>query len=152
MPRLATLLLALLPLPLLAADHHHHGQPKDPRTAIAVNTEEAAHLRGEMRGFLNSVQQIVAGAADNDMKRVAEAAQAAGMAAAHDVPAGLRAKLPLAFKHMGHTIHTGFDDLARDAASLGDPNLAMKQLGQVMTTCTGCHATYRLEVRATTKR
>lgn len=142
-------LLALLPLPILAAEHdHHHGQPPDPRQPLVMSAEEAAHLRLEMRTFLTGVQQIVTGAAHNDMPMVAAAAQSAGMAAAHQVPAALRAKLPLEFTQLGHAIHTGFDDLARDAASMADPNLAMRQLGQVMQNCTSCHAAFRIETAA----
>jgi mono/diheme cytochrome c family protein len=149
MPRLSALLLSLFAtLPALAAeaDHHHHGPtPRESRQALALNAEEAAHLRLEMRTFLSGVQQIVAGAAANDMPLVAKSAQALGMAAAHEVPASLRQKLPLAFKKLGNATHMGFDDLARDAASMADPGLALQQLGRVMTNCVSCHATYRIE-------
>jgi hypothetical protein len=149
--RLLLLLLALpFALPVLAAeaahqDAHQHGQSLEKRKPIVLNAGEAAHVRLEMRTFLTGVQKIVTGAAHNDMRMVAEAAQSAGMAAAHDVPAGLRQKLPAEFKKLGHATHTGFDDLARDAASMADPNLAMKQLGQVMQNCISCHAMFRIE-------
>ncbi len=97
-----------------------------------------------MRLFLTSVQKIVTAAAYNDMKVVAEAAGESGMAAAHNVPAGLREKLPLEFKKLGHATHEGFDDLARDAASMADGNLALKQLGKLMQNCVSCHATFRI--------
>ncbi len=142
------LLLALIATPLAAADHAHHadhGTSLEQREAIPVTAEEKAHIHQEMRTFLTTTQHIVTGAAANDMKRVAEAARAAGMAAAHEVPAGLRARLPLAFKKLGQATHVGFDDLARDAESLGDANHALKQLGQVMDNCASCHALYRLE-------
>ena len=42
--------------------------------------EEAAHLRQEMRVFLNSVQKIVTAAAHNDMKVVADISTEAGQA------------------------------------------------------------------------
>lgn len=148
MSRLSTFLLALCAsLPVLAADagHHHHGQSADARTPIALTDEEAAHIRQEMRAFLSGVQQIVTGAANKDMNTVAESARAQGMAAAHEVPASLRRKLPLEFKKLGNATHVGFDDLARDAASLGDADHALKQLGQVMRNCVSCHATFRLE-------
>lgn len=142
------LLLALIATPLFAADHAHHadhGNTLEQRKAIPVTAEEKAHIHLEMRTFLATTQQIVTGVAANDMRLVAAAARAAGMAAAHEVPAGLRARLPLAFKKLGHATHLGFDDLARDAESLGDANHALKQLGQVMDNCTSCHAVYRLE-------
>ena len=143
--RLLMPLIAFSAAPALAAEVGHHDKPADHRKAIALNAEEAAHIRLEMRTFLSGVQKIVTGAAHNDMKMVAEAAESVGMAAAHEVPARLREKLPLEFKKLGHATHTGFDDLARDAASMADPGLAMKQLGQVMSNCVSCHATFRIE-------
>jgi hypothetical protein len=146
MPRLPTLLLCLAAaLPAQAAEPGHHGKPADARKPLVLTAEEAVHVRLEMRVFLASVQKIVTAAAHNDMKVVAEAAREAGLAAAHEVPASLRQKLPLEFRQLGHATHTGFDDLARDAESMADANLAQKQLGQVMKHCVSCHALYRVE-------
>lgn len=146
MKRATALLLALTTLPAFAAEpaHQHPGKSVEYRKPIPLNAEEAAHVRLEMRLFLTSVQKIVTAAAYNDMKVVAEAAGESGMAAAHNVPAGLREKLPLEFKKLGHATHEGFDDLARDAASMADGNLALKQLGKLMQNCVSCHATYRI--------
>lgn len=156
MSRLLVLLIALsAPLFTLAADAGHHHPPAgmpEHRSLLRLDAEEAAHLRLEMRLFLSSVHKIVSGVAHNDMRMVAEAAQSAGMAAAHEVPAGLRQKLPAEFRKLGHLTHVGFDDLARDAASMADANLALRQLDQIMSNCISCHATYRVEpVKATRK-
>lgn len=122
MPRWPFFLLASIPFVAAAAEsQHHHGKSVEQRKPLVLKVEEAAHLRLEMRLFLSAVQKIVTGAAHNDMKMVAEAAGSVGMAAAHDVPAGLREKLPLDFKKLAHATHTGFDDLARDAASMATP-------------------------------
>lgn len=149
---LALPLLVFAALPALAAEaahDHDHGHPPaqslEYRQALMLDAEEAAHIRLEMRGFLSGVQKIVTGAAHDDMKMVAEAASTLGMAAAHEVPPQLRRKLPLEFRKLGYATHTGFDDLARDAASMGDANLALRQLGRVMSNCVSCHATYRIE-------
>lgn len=142
------LILALSALstgPALAADHAHHGKPVEHRKAIKLNAEEKAHIHMEMRLFLSTVQKIVTAAAADDLKTVGEAAREAGMAAAHEVPGKLREKLPMEFRKMGHATHQGFDDLARDAESLGDANHALKQLGSVMSNCVSCHAVYRIE-------
>lgn len=144
MSRLLPLLLVLTATPALAADPAH-GKPADPRRPLPLTAGEAAHVRLEMRVFLSSVQKVVTAAAHNDMKVVAEAAREAGMAAAHEVPATLRQKLPAEFRQLGHATHTGFDDLARDAESMADANLALKQLGQVMKNCVTCHAAFRIE-------
>jgi len=138
-------LLAFIATPLCAADHAHHGKSLEQREPIRLTVEEKAHIHAEMRLFLSATQKIVTGASANDMKTVAEAAREAGMAAAHEVPGKLREKLPLQFKKLGHATHQGFDDLARDADSLGDASHALKQLGQVMRNCVSCHAMYRIE-------
>jgi cytochrome c556 len=143
--RALPILLALYAVPLCAAEHAHH--PLEQRKAIRLTAEEKAHIHLEMRLFLSGTQKIVAAASANDMKTVAEAAHELGMAAAHEVPAGLRERLPLEFKKLGHATHQGFDDLARDAESLGDANHALGQLGRVMSNCVSCHAMYRLETR-----
>ncbi|PIV88251.1 MAG: hypothetical protein COW48_07020 [Hydrogenophilales bacterium CG17_big_fil_post_rev_8_21_14_2_50_63_12] len=140
--RALPLLLALIATPLYAAH-----PVLEQRAPIRLTAQEKSHIHLEMRLFLSATQKIVIGAAANDMKMLAQAAREGGMAAAHEVPAGLRAKLPLAFKQLGHATHQGFDDLARDAESLGDANHALQQLGEVMSHCVSCHALYRIETR-----
>jgi hypothetical protein len=156
MSRLFAILLALsTPLPTLAADTGHHHPPvgmPEHRSPLLLDTGEAAHLRLEMRLFLSAVHKIISGVAHGDMRMVAEAAHSAGMAAAHEVPAGLRQKLPTEFRKLGHRTHVGFDDLARDAASMADANLALKQLDQIMSNCISCHATFRVEPAKSTRK
>ena len=147
--RALPILLALYAVSLGAAEHAHH--PLEQRKPIRLTAEEKAHIHLEMRLFLSGTQKIVTAASANDMKTVAESARELGMAAAHEVPAKLREKLPLEFKKLGHATHQGFDDLARDAESLGDANHSLRQLGQVMSNCVSCHAMYRLET-GTAKR
>jgi hypothetical protein len=150
MKHLLPLLLLLAAAPLNAAEHAH-SPALEHRKPIHLSAEEKAHIHLEMRLFLSGTQKIVTGVAANDMKLVAAAARELGMAAAHEVPPGLRAKLPLEFKKLGHATHQGFDDLARDADSLADANHALRQLGQVMSNCVSCHAMFRLETRASGK-
>lgn len=118
----------------------------DHRDPIRVTDKEKSHIHMEMRQFLATTQLILAGITAGDMKMVSVAAKESGMAATGHVPPGLRKKLPLEFKKMGHAVHVGFDDLARDADSLGDADHAMKQLRDVLSQCVACHSTYRLEI------
>jgi cytochrome c556 len=152
MPRALALALLFVPLLATAGEHAHHAPKLDTRQAIPVSAEEAMHIRLEMRAFLSGAQKIVTAAAADDLPTVARAARELGVAAAHEVPAGLRAKLPQTFRQLGHATHEGFDDLARDADSLGDANHALRQLGAVMSNCVSCHASFRLETGATAKR
>jgi hypothetical protein len=116
----------------------------DHREPIRVTDKDKSHIHMEMRQFLATTQLILAGITANDMKMVAVAAKESGVAAADHVPPGLRKKLPMEFKKMGHAVHVGFDDLARDADSLGDADHALKQLRDVLMQCVACHSTYRL--------
>ncbi len=117
---------------------------EDARTPLTLTAAEAAVVREEMRGFLEGVQKIAAGLADNDMKAVASAARALGMSGANHVPMNLRKKFPMEFKQMGHATHMGFDNLAIDAEGLGDSGHSLQQLSEVLQNCNACHASFRL--------
>ena len=116
----------------------------DGRQAILLDEPERDLVLAEMRMFLASVQRITTGISKNDMKIVAEAAREVGLAAQQAVPGSLMGKLPLPFKKLGFDTHKKFDDIARDAEDLGDPQYALEQLSTLMNNCVGCHSTYKI--------
>lgn len=118
----------------------------DGRTAILLEPAERDVVLSEMRVFLESVQQITAGIAGDDLATIAPAARRSGRAAAQGVPGALMGKLPLAFKQLGLDTHTRFDELALDAEQLGDRDHALSQLGTLLQNCVACHAAYRFDV------
>lgn len=118
----------------------------DGRMAIHLNAGETDLVLGEMRMFLESVQQIIKGANENDMKLVAEAARRVGKAAQEAVPGTLMGKLPIEFKKLGFDTHTKFDQLAMDAEDVQDSSHALAQLTTLMQNCVGCHSAYRLDI------
>src|SRR5512135_3342270 len=77
----------------------------DGRTAVVLAPAERNLVLGEMRGLLQASQQVVQGIRQGDMKLVASSARAAGMASAADVNPALMAKLPVAFKSLGMSVH-----------------------------------------------
>jgi len=97
-----------------------------------------------MRGMLESVQGVVEGIAQRDMKRVAAAARLSGTASTQHVPMSLMAKLPLAFKQMGQVSHRGFDEIALRAESGEPEELLLERLGERLKNCIACHAAFRL--------
>lgn len=119
----------------------------DGRTAIVLEPGERALILAEMRGFVESIQQITQGLSREDMETVTRAARRSGRAAQQQVPAPLMGKLPLTFKQLGLDTHQQFDQLALDAEQLGDPAHSLQQLGRLMQNCVACHAAYRLEVQ-----
>ena len=116
----------------------------DNRTAVVLAPAERTLVLSEMRTLLAAVQGIVTGLNQKDSQQVAEAARSAGMAAAADVNPALMAKLPLPFKQLGMSVHRDMDALAQ-AASEGKPAADLqKMLGDTLTKCVACHATWQL--------
>ena len=118
----------------------------DKRAAIQLEPVERDLVLSEMRIFLQSVQQITRGIADNDMQQVITQARLSGRAAQQEVPESLVGKLPIAFKKLGFDTHTKFDQLALDAEQLGDPDHALSQLAALTENCVSCHATFRFAI------
>lgn len=124
-----------------------HGQTAsmaDGRQAILLTEGERNLVLAEMRGMLESVQGVVEGIAQRDMKRVAVAARLSGTASTQQVPVSLMAKLPLAFKQMGQVTHRDFDEIALRAEGGEPEEMLLERLGERLKNCIACHATFRL--------
>lgn len=119
----------------------------DGRQAIQLDDNERQLVLAEMRAFLESVQQITVGIAQNDMERVAASARKVGLATQQAVPASLVGKLPLTFKKLGRDTHAKFDAMALDAEQFEDSGHSLSQLGTLMQNCVACHAAYRFETQ-----
>lgn len=120
-------------------------QVTDQRTAILLNDSERELVLGEMRTFLSATQRIAAGISAEDMQAVAAAARSVGQAAAQAVPGSLMGKLPIEFKKLGLATHSSFDQIAMDAADLGDPAHSLGQLSVLLNNCVACHATFQIK-------
>lgn len=116
----------------------------DDRLAIEVPPEGRDLVLDEMRTMLASVRGIVAGLAENDMARVAEAARASGTATAVDLAPELRQRLPAEFKQLGISVHEAFDELADLAESGASTHAVLTRLRAQLDSCVACHATFRL--------
>lgn len=117
----------------------------DGRTAVLLAPDERDLVLTEMRDMLGTVQGIVDGVTAENLKQVAQAARASGMAAAADVNPALMAKLPLEFKEFGLNLHKRFDEIATDADSGASREHILARLSTQLSTCVGCHASYRIE-------
>ena len=141
----AVLLAAVLALVYMFVIRGAVEDSDDGRTAILLLPGERNLVLAEMRGFLESVQEIIEAVTENDMQAIAKSTHNVGMANAQGVPASLMGKLPLEFKKLGMATHQAFDDLGMEASDMGDGALVMKKLGKLLQNCTACHASYRLE-------
>jgi len=117
----------------------------DGRSAIILAEGERDLVLGEMRTFLDVVQGILIAVDKDDMAEVAKHAKSVGFAAQEGMPPSLMKKLPMEFKKIGMGTHKAFDQLAMDAADLGDKGQVIKQLGELMQRCVACHALYRID-------
>jgi cytochrome c556 len=125
-----------------------HGNTRssaDGRTAVVLAPLERDLILGEMRGLLGAVQGIMEGLEKNDNVRVAQAARAVGMASAVDVNPALMAKLPVEFKSLGMSVHHDMDDLAAAAEAGKTSQELLGSLGQTLSKCVACHASWQLQ-------
>lgn len=139
---IALLVLALVAMAYVFIVAGSTRKQEDGRVAILLTADERAFVLQEMRGFVQGTQAIAAGLAANDMKAVATAARAMGMARSHDVGPSLLGKLPLEFKQLAFRVHGQFDAIALDAEAMGMPAHTLEQLAQTLQGCVACHATY----------
>jgi hypothetical protein len=123
----------------------------DGRTTVLLASDERNLVLTEMRDMLETVQIVVDGVKAGDLKQVAQAARASGMAAAADVNPTLMVKLPLEFKELGLSVHKRFDEIATAAESGASREQLLAKLSTQLSACVACHAGYRLDAIPTTK-
>ena len=119
----------------------------DSRTAIWLNDAERSAILAEMRQFLSASQSILQATLNDDMEQVEQTARAVGLKQARGVPKTLQEKLPQGFTQLGPQVHIGFEEIADEAATMGDTQVILQRLAEVQKLCIQCHAIYRLERR-----
>jgi|SRR5690554_1766669 len=119
----------------------------DERTAIHVSEENKDFVLAEMRGFLESVQQINKGIIENDAETVISASKKSGGTAIDHAPPSLVKSLPLAFKTLGCSTHDIFDEIAKNAEDNFEPKETQKKLDILLNNCVACHRSYKLETK-----
>ena len=118
---------------------------EDGRTTFEVTSSEVAHIRGDMRRFLNSIQQINQGLANDDMEMISEAAKQVGHSNKHGAPVTLMAKLPADFRKLGFATHSDFDEIAAKAEA-GQKDTIIGLLAAATQNCVACHEGYAVTV------
>ena len=124
------------------------GASTDGRTAVLLAPAERDLILTEMRGLLLAIDGILNGLSDPTPSarkpRVVQAARSAGMGMAADVNPALMAKLPLAFKQMGTSVHRDFDELAARVEQGVEAHDVIRALSSITNRCTACHQMFRL--------
>jgi hypothetical protein len=116
----------------------------DNRLSVQLTESERNLVLSEMRQFLVAIQQITTALTNDDMESIIKNASSVGMGAQKDVPVSLMAKIPLEFKKLGFDTHLKFDELAQDAKDMGDPQLTLHHLSNLMQNCVVFDATYQI--------
>ena len=124
----------------------HNINEFDNRQTLPLNQVQQAHVLSEMRSLLAGTQAIVSALATDDMNTVAKQARRLGMGMKKKPENKLHGILPKAFMMQGKAVHMAFDTIADDAESIKDPKHTLKQLGEALSLCKGCHEMYRIEV------
>lgn len=121
---------------------------RDVRMPIPVTAKERNQFLYEMRELLHGLFNLHLALSKNDFQAAAVAARPIGQLL-EKTPPSLRERLPEEYVQLGIAMRESFNILAREAESKQDMSLVQAQLAESMTYCSGCHDSYRFEVRAT---
>ena len=143
-PLVIAALLGACPAFAWAETPHLLAPASDTRTILHLEPQERVMILAEMRLFLAGVQKLTGALGRQDMQAAAEAARSLGRKMTHEVPPALRAKRPQAFRQLGFSVHSDFDQMAVDAESMGDVGVTLRQLSATLQTCVSCHASYQI--------
>ncbi len=121
-------------------------EESDTRTAVQLSPHHRSLVLIEMRQFLSGLQQISDALSQDDMETVAGVAHTLGSPMTRHVPPDLKQALPEAFRKLGFSVHSDFDQIALDAESLGDSKHTLSQLSETLSKCVSCHSAYQIRV------
>jgi hypothetical protein len=99
-----------------------------------------------MRELLHGLFNLHLALSKQDFKGAAVAARPIG-ALLDKIPASLRERLPEEYVQIGIAMKESFGQLARVAEEKKDMSAVQAQLAESMAYCSGCHDSYRFEVR-----
>jgi cytochrome c556 len=120
---------------------------RDVRMPIMVTSAERNQVLYEMRSMLHGMVNLHSALAKEDYKGVATAARSMGPLY-NNLPASIKDRAPEEFTQLGIALHESFEALAKEAEAKGTVNGIQSMLSETMTYCSGCHDTYRFDVRS----
>ena len=119
----------------------------DGRTAIMMTEGNRDFVLDEMRGFLESVQQINEGLLEGDATKIINAGKKSGGSVIEHAPNGLMKSLPSGFKSLGFATHDMFDKITESAELSYNEKQIQGQLSTMLNTCVACHKSYKISLK-----
>jgi hypothetical protein len=119
--------------------------PNDNRITVKYAPDLRELVLSEMRDYLEVINEIQQGLADNNPELIVKAASRQGQASLADTPARLLKLSPLACKQMGFQGHDLFQAIADSAKVNFKPETTIKQMVQLTNNCIACHRTYKIK-------
>ena len=119
--------------------------PNDNRITVKYAPDLQELVLSEMRDYLEVINEIQQGMADNNPELIIKAASRQGQASLAETPARLLKLSPLACKQMGFQGHDLFQAIADSAKLNYNPKTTIKQMAQLTNNCIACHRTYKIK-------
>ena len=138
---LTTLILAYI---LLFTGTELVKMPDDNRVKVEYAPDLKKLVLSEMRDYLEVINEINQGIAENNPEKIVQAALRQGQASLDDTPARLLKLSPVPCKQMGFKGHDLFQAIADSAKTNYKPEIIHKQMAELTNNCVTCHRTYRI--------
>jgi hypothetical protein len=117
----------------------------DARTPVPLLAMMANHQKQNMRDHLAVVQEVVSATAERDFGKVARAAERIGYTEAMGQMCQQMGAGAPGFTEQALAFHQTADRIV-EAAKSQDAQAVLQALGETLTKCTTCHATYKQQI------
>lgn len=117
----------------------------DGRSAIEFTNAERQHIRGEMLGFLNGSQSILAASLTGDRKTIESVAGGLAKGKGNALGQSIKQKSPPEFTELSKGLRQSFGAIAKSANTASMSEI-QTNLNDGMQKCAACHSSYKVRV------
>ena len=121
--------------------------PDDNRIVVKYEPDLHELVLNEMRDYLEVINEIHKGLAENNSDRIVKAANRQGDISLNETPIRLLKLSPIPCKTMGFKGHDIFQAIADSAKINFNRTTTINQLAELTNNCIVCHRTYKLGVK-----
>ncbi len=121
--------------------------PDDTRIVVKYEPDLRDLVLNEMRDYLEVMNEIQQGLAENNPDKIVKAATRQGQISLEATPIRLLKLSPLACKQMGFRGHDIFQSIADSARVNFSKETTINQLAELTNNCIVCHRTYKVEAQ-----